>query len=121
HALAGLAKPAEEKAGQLPHGFEAKAAWHDRVAGEVAWEEPQVGMDCEFCADKALVEFAASFTDFRDAVEHQHWRSRQLGVAGTEKFPSGAGKKVFVFVARLLFEHGPRPFAPWGRSRPFDC
>ena len=40
HALAGLAEPAEEEAGQLPHGIEAEAAGHDRVADEMAGEEP---------------------------------------------------------------------------------
>jgi hypothetical protein len=46
HALALLAEPAEEEAGQLPHGVEAQAARHDRVADEVAGEEPVVGFTC---------------------------------------------------------------------------
>jgi hypothetical protein len=52
HALAGLAQPAEEKAGQLPHGVEAEAARHDRVADEMAGEEPEIRLDVEIGPDE---------------------------------------------------------------------
>jgi hypothetical protein len=39
---------------------------------------------------------APLFLDFADAVEHQHWRERQLGVTGTEQVAARAGQKVIV-------------------------
>src|SRR5690606_22607545 len=65
HALARLAQPTEEKAGQLPHGVKAEAARHDRIAWEMAGEEPEIRMHVEFGANKALVELSASFADLR--------------------------------------------------------
>ena len=42
-AAARLAEPAEKEAGQLPQRVEAEAARHDRIALEMALEEPEVG------------------------------------------------------------------------------
>jgi hypothetical protein len=39
------------------------------------------------------------FGDFSDAVEHQHWRQRQLCVAGTEEFAAAASEQIFVLEA----------------------
>ena len=69
-------------------------------------------LDVEFGADEALVELAAGFADLGDAVEHQHWRVGQLGVAGTEQLAAGAGQQILIAVAGLLFRHPiPSSFA----------
>src|SRR5690606_17542501 len=52
--LAGAADPAQVEADQLPHGVQAQAAGHDRIADEVALEEPEVRIDVEFGLDIAL-------------------------------------------------------------------
>ena len=96
------AAPAEVEAGQLPQAIEAEAAGHDRVAGEVAGEEPQVGGDVEFGHDMALAVQAAIFRDVGDAVHHQHGRFGKLGIAGAEKFaPRAFEKGVAVEAVRI--------------------
>ena len=84
---------------------EAEAARHDRIADEMAGEEPQVRLDVEFGADEALAEGAAGLADLGDAVEHQHRRVGQLGVARTEQLAAGAGQQFFIVVAGLPFLH----------------
>ena len=84
---------------------EAEAARHDRIADEMAGEEPEVRLDVEFGADEALVEFAAGLADLGDAVEHQHRRIGQLRIAGAEQFAAGAGQQILIAVAGLLFRH----------------
>src|SRR5215468_949840 len=58
-SLAGRAQPAQEKAEQLPERIEAQAARHDRIALEMAGEEPQVRLELEHGADQALAVFPA--------------------------------------------------------------
>src|SRR5690554_2476404 len=48
---AGFAEPGKVEAAQLPHRIHAQAAGHDRIALEVAFEEPQVRSDLEFGTD----------------------------------------------------------------------
>ena len=50
-AIAGLAEPAEKEAEQLPQRVEPEAAGHDRIALEVAGEEPEVGLHVELGDD----------------------------------------------------------------------
>src|SRR5690606_459397 len=83
----------------------AEAAGHDRVADEVAGEEPQVRPDVELGADEALVEGAAFLADRGDAVEHQHGRRGKLGVARAEQLAARAGQQILVIVARLSLGH----------------
>ena len=93
--------PGEEEADQLPHGVQAEAAGHDRVALEVAGEEPEVGVDVQFGDDFAFAVFAAVVVDADDAVHHQHIGQRQLGVARAEDFAASAGEQFFFAVAVL--------------------
>src|SRR5215831_9983820 len=90
--LTGGAQPAQEEAEQLPERIEAEAAGHDRIALEMAGEEPQVRLELEHGADQAFAVFAAGFRDLGDAVEHEHRRQRQLGVARAEQFAPRAGQ-----------------------------
>src|SRR5690606_6807176 len=53
-APAFIAQPAQVEANQLPHGVEAEATRHYRVAFEMAGEKPQVGMDIQFGNDFAF-------------------------------------------------------------------
>src|SRR5215468_6142233 len=78
-SLAGCAQPAQ-------------AAGHDRIALEMAGEEPKVRLELEHGADQALAILAAGFRDLGDAVEHEHGGQRQLGIAGAEEFASRAGQ-----------------------------
>ena len=114
-ALAGRAEPAEEEAEQLPQRIDAEAAGHDRVALEVAGEEPEVGLELEHRADQALAVFAADFRDFGNAVEHQHRRQRQLR-ALDKKLAPPAGQQVLVFEIRTALLHA-YPAPPF----PADC
>ena len=59
-------------------------------------------------AHQALAVFAAGLGDLGDAVEHQHRRQRQLGVAGAEQLAAAAGQEVFVVKARTPLLH-PHP------------
>src|SRR5690554_7630048 len=77
-AAALIAEPAQVEADQLPHGVQAEAAGHDRVAFEMALEEPQVWMDIELGNDLALAEAAASVADVGDAIDHQDRKSTRL-------------------------------------------
>ena len=71
-ALAGGAGPAEEKPDQLPHGVQAQAARHHRIALEMAFEKPEIGMDVELSHHLALAGIPAILADGSNAVEHQH-------------------------------------------------
>src|SRR5690606_18545826 len=100
-ARTGGAAPAEEKAEQLPQGIEPEAAGHDGIFLEMALEEPEVGTDVELGLDEALVVGAAGGRDVGDAVEHQHRRQRQPGVARAEELAVTASDQLVVVVAGL--------------------
>jgi hypothetical protein len=76
----------------LPQRIEAEAAGHDRIALEMAGKEPEIGLELEHSADQAFAVFAPGFGDLRDAIEHQHGRKRQLGIAGTEQLAPRTGQ-----------------------------
>ena len=95
-APAREAQPSQEKSGQLPERVEAEASRHDRVALEMTTEKPQFGIDVELGHDRAFAMRPAGFGDFRNSVEHQHRRQRQLGVSGPEQFAATAGEEIFV-------------------------
>ena len=119
-AAAGGAKPAQEETRHLPQGIEAEAARHHRIALEVAFEEPiepVVAGHLELGGDLALAVQAAGLGNERDAVEHQHWRQRQLGVAGAEKLAASARKKILEFEARAAFCHDPSSESSFGAQR----
>src|SRR6056297_4171831 len=99
--MALAATPAEEEADQLPHRVQTQAARHDRVAFEMAGEEPQIRMDIQFRLHFALAVFATLVGDQVDPIEHQHRRQRQLRVAGPEHLALGAANQIVVFEGRL--------------------
>src|SRR5690606_36167366 len=86
---------------KLPQGIEPEAAGHDGIFLEMALEEPEVGTDVELGLDEALVVGAAGGRNLRDAVEHQHRRQRQPGVAGAEELAVTTGDQLVVVVAGL--------------------
>ena len=95
-ASAGSAEPAEEEARELPQGVEPEAARHDRVALEMAAEEPvetAVARHRQLGGDLAFAVRAARLGDGGDAVEHQHGGQRQLGVAGAEQLAAPARRR----------------------------
>ncbi|MNZ81669.1 hypothetical protein D3C78_1003450 [compost metagenome] len=98
HAATGLAEPAEEEAGQLPHTVEAEAAGHDRVALEVAGEIPVVGADIIFGTDETLVEGAAGFGNFGNAMDHEHGGQWELCISRAEQFAATAGQDLLIIV-----------------------
>jgi len=59
----------------------------------MTFEKPQVGMDVEFRHHLTLAGLSAIFADGGDAVEHQHRRQRQLGIARPEQLAAGAGQQ----------------------------
>ena len=89
----GAPSQPRKKPEHLPERVEAEAAGHHRIALEVAGEEPEVGLDVELGADLALAVLAAVLADLGDAVEHQHRRQRQLGVARAEQLAPAAGEQ----------------------------
>ena len=63
-AFAEAAEPAEEETDHLPHRIQAETARHHRIALEMAFEKPQIGMHIHFGEDLALVVAAAVFGRF---------------------------------------------------------
>src|SRR3982751_432372 len=57
--------------------------------------------DVELADDMALAELAAVQADLRDAIHHQHWRRRQLRVAGAEIAALARSQQVVPGVGRL--------------------
>src|SRR5690606_14650235 len=109
----GLAEPGKIEAAQLPHRVHAQAAGHDRVALEVALEEPQVGADLEFGTDHALAVLATLGRDLGDPVEHQHRGGGQPGVARAEHLAAGTGQQlVAIKGGRSGHQHGNRTGEP---------
>src|SRR6056297_11616 len=104
------AAPAEVEAGELPEAIEAKAAGHDRVAGEVTLKKPQVGLNVELRHDMALAVLAAIARDIGDPVHHQHGRFGQLRIAGAEKLALCAFQKVVTVEAARVIGHSGSPF-----------
>ena len=102
---AGQAEPAEEEARQLPQRVEPEASRHDRIALEMATEEPQLRLDVELGAHFALAMGAAGLGDVDDAIEHQHRRQRQLRVSGAEQVAAAAGQEIFVGEMGAPFGH----------------
>src|SRR5690606_11185950 len=94
-ATAAVTLPAEEEADQLPHGIQAKAAGHDRVAFEMAAEEPQIRMNIELGDDLALAVLAADIGDMGNPVDHQHVRRRKLRITWAEHLAAAAAQQVF--------------------------
>src|SRR5690606_25719714 len=101
-ATARIALPAEVEADQLPHGVEAQAARHHRVALEVAGEEPEVRIDIEFGDDLALAVFTAGVADMHDAIDHQHVGGGQLRITRAKQFAAAAGEQFFPGIGVLL-------------------
>ena len=113
-APARRAEPAEKEARQLPQRIETQAAGHDRVALEMAGPEPiqrRIAGNLELGHDLALAVRAAGLGDAGDALEHEHRRQGQLGVAGAEQLAAAAGQQILVFVARS----GARPLPSLSR------
>src|SRR5690606_8042247 len=103
-AAAGVALPAEIEADQLPHGVQAQAAGHDRIAFEMASEEPEIRVDIQLGDQLALAILAAHFADVNDTIDHQHVRRGQLRITGTEELAAAATKQVFPSKG-VLFGH----------------
>ena len=59
-------------------------------------KEPEVRLEVEHGAHQPFAVFAAGFRDLGDAVEHQHGREWQLGIARAEQFAPRACQKVIV-------------------------
>lgn len=95
---------------QLPHGIQAQAAGHHRVAFKVASENHKSGL---ITSNSAMISplpyFTAIGVDGNDAVDHQHIGQRQLGVAGAEHLPRAHWSNSSFGVAALrnvLGSHG---------------
>src|SRR5581483_2279144 len=109
------AEPAEEEARQLPQPVEAQTPGHDGIALEVTGPYPvegRVAGNLELGHDLALAMGAAVLRDTGDALEHQHGRQWQLGVAGAEQLTAPAGQQVGVLVARRALVHCPLGLLP---------
>jgi hypothetical protein len=104
------AAPAEVETRELPQPVKAKAAGHDRVAGKVALEEPQVRRDVELGHHMPLAMRAAITRDIGDPVHHQHGRLGKLRVAGTKKLAPRAFEQVVLVEPAGIICHAKRPF-----------
>ena len=63
----------------------------------MALEKPQVRANVEFGNHLSLAVSAAVLADPGDAVEHQHRRQGQLGIARTKHLAAGAGQQIVEF------------------------
>src|SRR4029077_2415068 len=104
-ALPRRPEPSEEETQKLPQRVEPEATRHHRIALEVAREKPQVRLHVELGNDAAPAVLAALLLDLRDAVEHQHWRQRQLRVAGAEQLAPRASEQVLVIEPFATLDH----------------
>src|SRR5262249_21253315 len=104
-ALPRSPEPSEEKAQKLPQGVEPEAARHHRIALEVTGEKPQVRLHVEFGHDATPAVLAALLLHLGDAVEHQHWRQRQLRIAGAEQLAPRASEQVLVIELFATLDH----------------
>ena len=138
-------RASREKSRALPQRVKTEASRHHRVALEVAGKEPEIGLEIEHRADQSLAVFAARLGDFRNAVEHQHRRQRQLRALGRKARPARrpAGPRIRKFERRSciriprpapvpdcrrfpnIWGHGgkaaPRPGPCAGKSPPAAC
>src|SRR5262249_50758700 len=62
--LSGRTEPTEKKPQHLPKCIDAQAAWHDRIALEMARKEPKIGFEVEDGADQAFTVFTACIRYF---------------------------------------------------------
>src|SRR5262249_33017834 len=90
-----------------------EAARHDRVALEMAGEEPEIRFQVEGGARQAPAVLPAGLRDLRDPVEHQHRRQGQLRVARAEQFSSPAGEQILVLLAVAPLLHQLSPPGAW--------
>src|SRR5436309_1285884 len=81
-------------------------------------KKPHISLDAELGADQSLAMLAPHFGDFADAIEHQHRRQRQLGIALAEQLAPAACEQILILIAAApslhsgwFLELGP------GRSR----
>ena len=58
----------------------------------MAWKEPKVWPQIQHGPHQTLAILTARLCYFRDAVEHQHRRKRQLGISCAEQFAARAGE-----------------------------
>ncbi len=65
-------------------------------------EKPEVRLEIEHRAHQPFAVFTAGFRDLGDAIEHQHWRQRQLGIARAEQLAPGARQKIIVSEAMCV-------------------
>src|SRR5690606_27360969 len=84
-ATSKITLPAQVETYQLPHGIQAQAAGHDRIAFEMACEEPEFRIDIQLGNQLAFAIFATDFADVSDAIDHQHVRCGQLRVTWAEQ------------------------------------
>src|SRR3990172_6084232 len=107
-ALAGSPEPAEKKARHLPKRVERQAAGHDRIALEVTSPYPierRIAGDLELGHDPTLAVGPARVRNAQNALEHQHRRQGQLGVAGAEQLPATASPQILLLEARQTLGH----------------
>src|SRR5215208_7156448 len=80
-------------------------------------EKPEVRLYIEFGANQPLAVFATGLVDFTDAVEHQHWRQRQLRVARAKHLSAATRQQILVFITAAPIQHTALPLPlPVGRS-----
>ena len=105
------ALPAEEETDQLPHGVEAQAARHHRIAFEMAGEEPQVRVDIQLGDQFTFAVLATLGADVGDAINHQHVGGGQLRVTWAEQLTATAAQQVFPSKG-VLFGHASSSIVP---------
>src|SRR5207302_836016 len=105
------AAPAQKETDQLPERVEAEASRHDRIALEVAAEEPKVRLHVEFSANEAPAIFTPGVGNFADTVEHQHRGQRQLCIARAKHLAAAAGQQILVFVTATPIQHRCQPLS----------
>src|SRR5689334_13521123 len=83
----------------------------------MAAEEPEVRVHVELSAHHALAVLAAGLGNLGNAVEHQHRRQRQLGVAGPEQLAPAAGQQILILIATAPIEHRPKTLSSFPIAR----
>src|SRR5690606_5088379 len=99
--LTFTAAPGQEEADQLPHGIQAQASRHHRVALKMHFEKPEIRVDVQFGHQAAFAVFAVIGSDVGNTVDHQHFVDGQAHGAGEQLAVATADQVFFVKVIRI--------------------
>jgi hypothetical protein len=92
----------------LPESVESEATRHHWITLEMAGEQPIqtfVSGNFQLGDNLSFAMCAACFGNRCNAVDHQHWRQRELGVTRPKQLATRTGQQILKLEARTAFRH----------------